>query len=76
MVGTGGKKKKRSRYKKSSWLRVHKKDIIFHIKSWLSNFIKLGSEKYIFSKLPHQNTSFHLHLLKPKGRLHEYFEED
>ena len=33
MVGMGGKKKGQYRYKKCSQLRVHKKDIIFHIKS-------------------------------------------
>ena len=57
--GYGRKKKEgQSRYKKCSQLRVHKKDIIFHIKSWFSDFIKLGSEKYVFAKWPQQNTSF------------------
>ena len=37
------KKMAQSRYKKYSQLRVHKKYIIFHIKSWFSDFIKLGS---------------------------------
>ena len=45
-------------HKKWSWLRVHKKYITFHIKSWLSYFIKLGSKNHIFPKWPHQNTSF------------------
>ena len=44
------KKKGQSRYKKCNRLRVHKKNIIFYIKSWFSDFIKLGSQKYIFAK--------------------------
>ena len=68
MVGTGGKKKRiilenhytqgQSRHKIYSRLRVHEKYIIFHIKNWFLDFIKLGSENHIFPKWPHQNTSF------------------
>ena len=63
MVGTGGKKKGQSRYKKCNRLRVHKKNIIFYIKSWFSDFIKLGSQKYIFAKWPHQNTNSEIFFL-------------
>ena len=63
--GGYGRKKKggQSQYKKCNPLRVHKKDIMFHIKNWFLDFIKLGSKKYIFAKWPHQNTSFPIFLV-------------
>ena len=57
------KKKGQSRYKKCNPLRVHKKNIIFYMKSWFSDFIKLGSEKYIFAKWPHQNANSEIFFL-------------
>ena len=45
-------------HKKWSQLRVHESNITFHIKIRFSYFIKLGFENQIFSKWPHQNTSF------------------
>ena len=68
-------KKKQSWYKKCSLLRVHKKDIIFHIKSWFSDFIKLGSKKYIFVKWPHQNTSFPKKYEKLETIFHDKWEK-
>ena len=49
---------RQSRHKICSRLRVYEKYITFHIKSWFSDFIKLGLENHIFPKWPHQNTSF------------------
>ena len=67
--GYGRKKKGQSRYKKCTWLR-YKKDIIFHIKNRFSDFIKLGSKKYIFAKCPPSKHKFpkkiKVMVMKPK----------
>ena len=39
--------------------------INFSIKSWFSDFKKLDSKKYIFTKLAHQNTSFPIKCVGP-----------
>ena len=51
MVGMGRQKKKGNLGAKNVvGLECIKKKYNFHIKSWFSNFIKLGSKKYIFTK--------------------------